>query len=180
MTEGLISFIDWTAVVAIAGATVTIVVSAYNGFVRYTPWPGPGNAPEQTGSRTLPKSIVVFGAFCVLGALCSVVVNRFARDFVLGKLEPEAAPQLFLEGREVASTESLIAAIRAIRPENSLRSDSMRRFSLEIRSLRGDVTIELASDPAQPKEYLLFVPEFVLTSSNSIGRIQHATFPGLQ
>jgi hypothetical protein len=170
MNLDLLTFLDWTAVLAVIGVIVAMCMVTFSGVVTYTPWPGPGKVPAQAGTATFRKGFVLVAACVGMGFLCAFVATAHVRNFLRAALEPAASPQAYLDGKADRS-DSLIAALRAMRTDRTMRSASNVRVSVEIRSIRGNVSVELARDAVQADAYWVFVPPFLITSNNNIGLI---------
>jgi hypothetical protein len=123
------------------------------------------------------RSALFFGVPLLVFMGATSTSQSLAQARVLDTLDlcsPENSTVL-VNGHEVSNSAEVLSTLRELRDLPAHHSSPSRRFSVDIRGPK-PLSLVLARDSGDPREYWVFYPTYMITRYNKIGRIRTSTF----
>jgi hypothetical protein len=128
--------------------------------------------------RRAPIRSAVFFAVPLLVFMGAASTSQsLAQERVLGTLELclPGNSTVLVNGHEVSNSAEVLSTLRELRQLPAHHSSPNARFSVDIRGPKS-LSLVLARDSGDPREYWVFYPTYMITRYNEIGRIRTSTF----
>ena len=165
--------LDAVAYLAFAIALMMLPVLTVNWFIyvwkmtkRYRPEP-------RTSTVTIPIKSVLGFIIPVIVVLCaSIFSESIARDEVLRRVNslPEGC-NVSVNGQTAQDPKAIISVLKSLHPVLPHHSEPTRTINVQICDYSRQITLMLARDSGNPREYWVFYPKHAITARNEVGRI---------
>lgn len=147
-------------------------------WARYMKQRSANNFGAVQSSGEFPIKSVSFFVIPILiaGAIASVMTTS-ARDEALSFIQDLSGNYtVYVNQQPARDTDRIISSLKGITPYWAHHSHPTKRIRVDIRSDKGNLTLELGRDSGDPREYWVFYTEHGVTSNNEIGRITTSAF----
>jgi hypothetical protein len=154
------------AAFAIGLLTLPFVVFTWFSYV----WKG----ADRTGTRIPLKSTLLFVASISFGICVSFISTSIAQDEVLEKINslPVNGFHISINGETVKNPENVVSVLKTLHSIFPHHSNPTKRITIRIYENSLKLTLILARDSGNLREYWVFYPKYRVTRYNEIGRIR--------
>jgi hypothetical protein len=123
------------------------------------------------------RGALVFGALIGTSMCTAWTSASWAQAGVLDALDlcSTANSSVLVNGREVSGPAEVLSTLKELRDIPPHHSSPGKRLSIDIFG-PSPVSLVLARDSSDPREYWVFLPKYWITRSKEIGRLKTAVF----
>ena len=130
-------------------------------------------------SRVASVSFVVFVLSIVVGLTSSWLASSTAREEVGRKLQAAGdKSQISINGKPAPNSKEILSVLRTLHTSPGHHSHPTHAIGIGVSDDPESLTLLLARDSDDPKEYWVFFPKYWITSTKEIGRIKTSEFDG--
>ena len=126
----------------------------------------------------IPIRMVLCFMMPVLVGICACMLSQLtAKDEVLKRIN--SLPRdcyVSVNGRAVQDSQEIISVLKRLHSVLPHHSEPTKTIKVEICDHPRQITLILARDSANPREYWIFYPKYAITARNEIGRIITPSF----
>jgi hypothetical protein len=121
---------------------------------------------------SIPMKAVLFFIVPILVAMAAADTSQhIARDQILDRLQAlNGDYHISVNGKAADNPSEILATLKKLDWLPAHHSSPTKRISVQI-SDAAPITLELARDSGDPREYWVFYPKYYITKRNEVGRI---------
>lgn len=139
---------------------------------------------ENTSSRRVhvpakvPWASVLFFVVPIIVAMtiAQIVVARSREEALTFLHNVPGNYRVYVNAQPAKNPDAIIAALKTTGDRTAHHSSPTKMIRVDIRSDRGDLSLQLGRDSSYAQEYWVFYPKYGITSNNEIGKILTAAF----